>query len=148
MAFQLIGVMDPRTGLEVLRRPHLREILLSKGKDVPPNTIAEKMRQTISGENIDLRPFILKTVHGNWIPNEAVIGALRSKRLKRGEVKEVKPEVPSTITISEPSPPVDDIDDLKMPQLRQLAKKLGIKQSNTDKAADLIGKIKEHGNTP
>jgi hypothetical protein len=170
MAMQLIGVMDPRTAVQVLSRSSLREILLSKGKNIPPGETAERMRQLMLGENIDPSPYLLRTVFKNLIENKHIITKLRRERLGyRGNKVSEKPEAPigtpptetkpeapkwvdtpkeaGTVTVSDAPPDfsLSELDGLKMPQLRQLAKRMGIKQSNTDKAADLLRKIKSHG---
>lgn len=167
MAMQLIGVMNPKTAVQVLSRSALREILLSKGKDIHPGETAERMRQIMMGENIDPSPYVLRTVFKNLTENKHVIAKLRRERLGYRGRKVIEqppvnqpigtlpadapPEAPKwlqsegTVTVSEE--PLPEIDNLKMPQLRHLAKSLGIKQSNKDKAEDLKRKIKGHGDS-
>lgn len=155
MAMQLIGVMNPKTAVQMMSRVGLREFLLSKGKNIRPGETADRMRQIIMGEGLDISPFVQKTVHGNWMENKSAIGQLRSKRLRRHEPKEEPKEetigTPPTVTITEEVKaepeinPLNDVEKLKMPQLRKLAKQLGLKQSNKDKAPDLIRKIQDYG---
>lgn len=139
MAIQLSGILDPRTVLQKLNRFQLREIILYAGKDISPNVTADRMRRFIEDENIDISPFLSHTVHKQLIADPRAISKIAKDRRRAMRAEQEQVEEPKDVGVQ--------VAALKMPQLKQLAKKLGIHQSPKDSKDELIRKITEHGNT-